>query len=166
MDFLTNNSMNFSNFVNIRVFGDDPTTAEKDGFFDGEMILFKNLTGFQNLEGLNPAFDPQLPQSNGLFTENGLSAITGFEAVTGIGNEGFVATINIYPNPSNGVINITGLETGAKVSVSDIHGQLVLIESSTSGLVRTIDLTRFNPGDYFIKIEQNGETIFRKVVMR
>jgi hypothetical protein len=80
-----------SKFISITVFGDDPTTAEKDGFFEGELIFFKSLTD------LNPIFNPTLPQSNSLFTENGLSAITGFETVTGIGNEGLESAISIDP---------------------------------------------------------------------
>ncbi|NCA86881.1 MAG: T9SS type A sorting domain-containing protein, partial [Clostridia bacterium] len=155
-----------SETISLTVFGDDPTTAGKDGFFEGEIIFFKTLTGFKTLSGLTPTYDNSLPQFDGLFTENGLSAIKGFESSTGVEFNDFSSLVNIFPNPSDGAVNITGLQSGAKISVTDVHGQRVLIESCLSDDLKTIDLTSFNPGIYFIKIQQNGETIFRKVVLK
>ncbi len=155
-----------SEFISLTVFGDDPTTAEKDGFFEGEMIFFKNLSGLTNLTGLEPTFDPSLPQSDGLFNENGLSAITNFDAVTGIGNEGFGIAISVYPNPTSGLLNIAGLKAGDKITIRDVQGQQVLVETNRSDQLKTIDLTGLTPGVYFIKIQHNGESIFRKIVLR
>ncbi len=159
-----------SEFVSLTVFGDDPTTAEKDGFFEGEMIVFKNLTGFDparaGLSGLNPTFDPQLPSADCLFTENGLSVITGFESATGDGSADFGRLVNIFPNPSDGVVNITGLQSGAKITVTDVQGQIVRAAETATAVQTTVDLTGHNAGVYFIKIEQNGQNIFRKIVLR
>jgi hypothetical protein len=137
------------------------------------MILFKNLAGLlpeaslvKNLSGLNPTFDTKLPSANGLFTENGLSVITGFESATGIGYEGFGTTINVYPNPTDGLLNITGLETNAEMTLTDLKGRLVLKQQNHSSQLMTIDLNDHQPGVYFIKVEHNGEIIYRKLVLR
>jgi hypothetical protein len=99
----------------LTVFGDDPTTAEKDGFFDGEMMLFGTLSV---RTGLTPILDQNLPQSDGFFTENGLSAITGFKEATGISESDFNISVNIYPNPAKGKVTIAGLIAGAEISLS------------------------------------------------
>jgi len=155
-----------SEFISLTVFGDDPTTAEKDGFFEGEMMLFKNLSGFPNLTGLEPTFNQSLPQSDGLFTENGLSAITGFETVTSTGNECFGTAISIYPNPTSGLINIIGLDADTKITITDAKGQVVMQVDSQSDRLQSLDLGGNKPGVYFIKIQHNGESIFRKIVLR
>ncbi|MBE0639911.1 MAG: choice-of-anchor D domain-containing protein [Bacteroidales bacterium] len=156
--------------ISLTVFGDDPITAEKDGFFEGEMIFFKNLSGLNpahaGLTGLNPTFDQTLPQSDGHFTENGLSAITGFESSNGVEFAEFVCLINIFPNPSDGVVNITGLQSGAKIIVTDVRGQVVLITETLTAGQTSLDLTDFNAGVYFTKIEINGQRIFRKIVLK
>ncbi len=119
-----------------------------------------------NLTGLNPNFNPQLPSADGLFTENGLSVITGFEMATGIDSEGLGTTISIYPNPTNGLINVTGLVENAQITVTDAKGQLVLRQENHLAHLMSIDLTGHKPGIYFIKIEQNGEIAFRKIVLK
>ncbi len=152
--------------IAITAWGDDPATEVKDGFFEGEMIFFKILTGMANLTGLEPTYDPSLPQSDGLFTENGLSAITGFEAASGIGIEGFGAIISIYPNPTDGLLYIAGLDAGSEITIRDAVGQLVLQESGLSKHIVSLDLSNLNPGVYFINIKQNSESATRKVVLR
>jgi len=138
----------------------------KGWIFEGEMILFQNLSGLKDLTGLNPTFDPQLPSADGLFTENGLSAITGFEAATGIGYDVFGSSISIYPNPTNGVVNITGLGSETKITVTDVRGQVVFsTEPLNSGLF-SFDLSGSNPGVYFVNIQHSKQSIFRKIILR
>ena len=151
------------------VFGDDPTTEEKDGFVEGEMMFFQTLStlsGLATLTGLNATFDLSLPQSDGIFTENGLSAIKEFESATGIGFHDLSRLVNIFPNPSDGVVNITGLKSGAKITVTDVQGQIVRDVETVTAVQTSLDLTGHNAGVYFIKIEQNGQNIFRKIVLR
>jgi len=153
----------------ITIFGDDPTTGEKDGFFEGDMMFFHTLSmlsGLPTLTGLNATFDISLPQSDGHFTENGLSAIKEFKSATGIGFHDLGRLINIFPNPSDGVVNITGLQSGAKITVTDVQGQVVQVVETVTAVQTSLDLTGHNAGVYFIKIEQNGQNIFRKIVLR
>jgi hypothetical protein len=150
----------------ITIFGDDPTTGEKDGFFEGEMMFFQTLSGLPTQTGLNATFDIGLPQSDGHFTENGLSAIKELKSSTGIGFHDLGRLVNIFPNPSDGVVNITGLQSGAKITATDVQGQIVRVVETVTAVQTSVDLTGHNAGVYFIKIEQNGQNIFRKIVLR
>jgi len=153
----------------ITIFGDDPTTAEKDGFYEGEMMFFQTistLSGLPTLTGLNAIFDIGLPESNGAFVENGLSAIKEFKSATGVGFHDLGRLVNIFPNPSDGVVNISGLQSGAKITVTDVQGQVVRVVETATAVQISVDLTGHNAGVYFIKISQNGTNIFRKIVLR
>jgi len=58
------------------------------------------------LTGLDPTFDTSLPQSDGTFTENGLSAIKSLKT-TGIEDFGISQiNVSVFPNPSTTVFNI------------------------------------------------------------
>jgi len=149
----------------ITIFGDDPTTEEKDGFFEGEMVFFKNLSGFENLEGLEPTFDQNLPQSDDLFSENGLSAITSFKASTGILGNNSLSSVKVFPNPSYGLVNISGIIPGTSLTITDLQGK-VLMEKIADSDNTEFDLTGYQPGVYFVKISQNGKSIFRKIVLK
>jgi hypothetical protein len=149
----------------LTIFGDDPTTVEKDGFFEGEMVSFKNLTGFENLVGLEPTFYQNLPQSDGLFTENGLSAITSFKASTGILGNNSLSSVQVFPNPSDGLVNISGIIPGTSLTITDLQGKVLMEKIADSENIE-FDLTGYQPGVYFIKISQNGTNIFRKIVLK
>jgi hypothetical protein len=129
----------------------------------------KNLSGSDKTlsvrTGLIPTFDPLLPNADGHFTENGLSAITDFKEATGIFESSFSKTVNIYPNPTTGKVNISGLIAGAEISIRDLHGQTVANFKDQSEQV-DYDLSTLPPGVYLVKIEANGQSIFRKLVVQ
>jgi hypothetical protein len=152
--------------ISLTVFGDDPTTAEKDGFFEGEMIFFKNLSGLQDLTGLEPMFDPQLPSADGLFTVNGLSAIRGFEATAGIALQVFSPSVQLFPNPTSGIVNISGISEGADVVVTDLRGQVVFGDEQFSTETAGIDLSHLPAGVYLVKITQRETPAFRKLILQ
>ena len=86
----------------ITAFGDDPMTAEKDGFEQDEAMFFKLFSPEDESEiALQVEFNTSLPQNN-TFTENGLSAISSIKAgATGIENLGQVQQLQIHPNPAH-----------------------------------------------------------------
>jgi len=156
-----------SETVGLTVFGDDPMTAEKDGFFEGEMLFFQTLSGLKTLTGLEPTFDTSLPQSDGLFAENGLSAIKILKT-TGIEDFG-VSQINVsvFPNPSTAVFNIrlSEISQDAKWEVVSVQGAKILTGEIQQNLF-TIDLSTQPKGIYYLKIEQEGLQVVRKLVLQ
>ena len=73
------------------------------------------------------------------------------------------ANINVYPNPTNGLLNIEGQGT-MHISVSNLLGQT--LQETTANGNTTLDMGRLEAGMYLIRIEtENGVTI-QKVNLR
>ena len=71
--------------------------------------------------------------------------------------------IDVYPNPTNGLLNIEGQST-MHITVSDLLGQKLQEVTAESSIV--LDLSRFESGMYLVRIEtENGVTI-QKVSLR
>lgn len=62
--------------------------------------------------------------------------------------------IIVYPNPGNGIFTIQGVEN-SKIEVSNIKGQLIFRDSGFEN-VRSIDLSGFENGIYFLRILSDG----------
>ena len=71
--------------------------------------------------------------------------------------------IQVYPNPTNGLLNVTG--SGAMhITVSNLLGQK-LMETSTEGNA-TLDLGQFGQGMYLVRIENANGVTMQKVNVR
>ena len=70
--------------------------------------------------------------------------------------------VKIYPNPSNGIFNIEGVN-GKTISVRNLLGQKVLNQIVIS--VNSLDLSRLDKGVYFIEIDFDGYTHSERVVI-
>jgi hypothetical protein len=82
--------------------------------------------------------------------------------------ETFITTMNVYPNPTNGVVYLQSAVTGkAKIEVTDIEGRIVL-ESSDVSLGSSpymIELDKKISGMYFIKVSnETAERNFKVIV--
>ncbi len=162
-----------SETVGLTIFGDDPMTAEKDGFEEGEMMFFKvfnpnqTQSGLKTLTGLYPIFDTSLPQADSTFTENGLSAIKSLKT-TGIKDFGeSPISVSVFPNPSTSVFNIRLSEVSqdAKWEVVSVHGAAILSGEIQQNLF-TIDFSNYPKGIYYLKIKQDGLQLVRKLVLQ
>ena len=71
--------------------------------------------------------------------------------------------INVYPNPTNGKINISGNNI-TNVEITDITGQIILKRLVNSNPL-TIDLGKNSEGIYFIKIYNNDGYTIKKIVL-
>ena len=77
-------------------------------------------------------------------------------------NENPDITTGIYPNPAVDYIVITG-KGGKTITISDLPGN-ELITLTTANDSQTIDLSKFEKGIYFVKVEQaSGTSVFRLV---
>jgi Secretion system C-terminal sorting domain len=68
------------------------------------------------------------------------------------------AQITVYPNPSAGLFNFTGLENESTIEIFDIMGQLTFV-SLTTGTYQTINLKNYSKGIYFYRIMKNMKVV-------
>ncbi len=68
--------------------------------------------------------------------------------------------ISIFPNPTNGIINVETQEQIEKITVLDITGKLILETTNTE-----IDLSKQKTGTYFLKIETGNGIFTKKIVI-
>ena len=68
-----------------------------------------------------------------------------------------------YPNPSNGVVNITSQTTISAFKVYNIQGQL-LHSTDVDSTDAKVDLSKFSNGTYFFKVDFEGKEVNFKIV--
>ena len=85
------------------------------------------------------------------------------ESIIGV-DEQATASFSVYPNPSNGVLNIVneGADKIASIEVLNLAGQLVY---STSKLTSTVDVSFLSEGVYFVKIQTESGAIATERVL-
>jgi len=83
-----------------------------------------------------------------------------FGMATGIDAEPTIA-VKIYPNPTNGRVNINGVEN-AKVKVYKTSGAVVY--SNDKFTTGTVDLSNFNEGIYCMSIMIDNKTVLNKKI--
>lgn len=87
----------------------------------------------------------------------------------GIENYG-LAGISIFPNPSEGEINIdfstVNLPISTEILIYDMHGKTIMTNKKTSATIQRIDTSNLAKGMYILKIKaKNGEAISKKLVI-
>jgi hypothetical protein len=81
--------------------------------------------------------------------------------VAGI-DESNLSTLNIYPNPTNGLISISGISGNYSLVVFDNTGKELKRIKKTS----TVDLSEFSSGHYLLKvIDENGNSVVKNIVI-
>ena len=73
------------------------------------------------------------------------------------------ANVNLYPNPTNGLLNIEGQGT-MLISISNLLGQ-TLQETAAEGNI-VLDMSRFESGMYLIRIESADGVTVQKINVR
>ncbi len=71
--------------------------------------------------------------------------------------------IQIYPNPTTGIINITTTASAATIEVYNVMGQNILNKVLTNG-TNTFDISSLSNGVYSIQIMQNNTLSIGKIV--
>lgn len=146
--------------VALIVYADDPTTQSIDGMSEGQPLHFRAFRDGDAYD-LEPVYNTNMPNYDGVFAVNGLSQIKGFK-VGSVGiNENDQTSISVYPNPSSGIFNIDvkGLDARLNIVVLNSQGQEIM--TSNLGSTSQIDLTAHPKGVYFVKIM--GEDVIKTV---
>ena len=79
-------------------------------------------------------------------------------------NEGELAEITVYPNPTNGMLHINGVPQDAIAEVYNSTGERVMISRVDTG--SEINLTQYSKGTYFIRIRHQGASIYRSRIIK
>ncbi len=142
--------------------GDDATSAEIDGFETGEIIsykLYRPSTG--EVFELQVSYKPDMNSSN--FQNNGLSEITQVKmTATNISNPE-ASHPGIYPNPTHGVFNISGINKTAGIRIMNAFGEEIFNNEMT--LPAKLDLTGRPNGVYLIRIEYENNVFIEKLIL-
>jgi hypothetical protein len=88
-------------------------------------------------------------------------------SITAIDELSNATLISVFPNPSNGLINITLAEkaTDTKLEVLNSCGQVLLSKEINNSTQTSLDLSNHSKGIYFIKVQNGNGVVVRKVVI-
>jgi hypothetical protein len=143
----------------------DLTTSEKDGFNENEILSFKMFSIASNsIKQIDLVFDENF-SDGGFFEINGVSVVKGIL----IDNEetltSFFSSMEVYPNPSKGIVTISGLPANQMLDLEVLDTKGRLIFKTTIGNATTIDLSDKPGGVYFLKFKSEKEILLRKLVI-
>ena len=90
-----------------------------------------------------------------------------FTSTASIKNEIGVSNAKVYPNPSNGQINVKDAPAGSEIEVTDMVGKVVF-KTKLSGTNQSFDLSKNPDGVYFytIRSADGQSTITKRLVIR
>ena len=72
--------------------------------------------------------------------------------------------VSLYPNPAQTNFGIQGLETSHAIRVYDINGRLILEEERADN--RPIDMGRYEPGIYLVRIENEDRSVTKRLIKK
>ena len=80
--------------------------------------------------------------------------------------EGTVATMTVYPNPASerAIIAVSGVESGAKIVVSDMQGRIILSDNMTSETYE-LSVANMTSGVYYIRVIGTTSTYTQKLIV-
>jgi len=156
---------NISEKQSIYAFADDLLTNEADGFTDGQPLIFKLFRPLSGEEfNLEVAYSPEMPNNDGLFATEGISAISSIIAnIAGL-NENFAKGLYIYPNPTNDKVTIGGITGIEQILVMSSEGAVVMRFNPKSDGNQVLDLSNLPAGFYQVQIRTSKGVVTRKVV--
>ncbi|MBE0637428.1 MAG: T9SS type A sorting domain-containing protein [Bacteroidales bacterium] len=152
-------------------FGNEEISSEKEGFDYGEMFQFKvyrQSTGEELLMEVD--FNPALPNMAN-FSPHGLSAAKSLKLQALGVSELADNQINIYPNPTTGIFNLS-MSVGpekTQIQLLDARGQAIKIyefDKKPNGHWQSFDLSHLPKGVYFLKIANSEFMSFKKLVLQ
>ena len=74
-------------------------------------------------------------------------------------------SIEIFPNPTSGQINIKSIDEIIKVSISDLTGKIIKTSfPSKQGLLK-LDLSKMSNGHYHIEVKTKNTVVFKSILL-
>ena len=80
--------------------------------------------------------------------------------------EGAVATMTVYPNPASerAIVAVSGVESGAKIVVSDMQGRIILSDNMTSETYE-LSVANMTSGVYYIRVIDGASIHTQKLIV-
>ncbi len=100
-------------------------------------------------------------QINVRFDDIMISKVSGASAIK---NNSLNDLVSLYPNPTNGTLNINNLEANSTIEIFNVIGEKVLFSNLLKGN-NTVDLSNLSNGSYFVKLNSNNQIITKKVIL-
>lgn len=72
--------------------------------------------------------------------------------------------VSMYPNPSNGMVTIAGIEGMSRIRIQNANGQLVYNGTYFQG--ETLSTEGWAAGIYFVEVVNNGTTYMKKLMVK
>ncbi len=173
VDFATkfDASISYNTMVNY------PSSTEAFAYFNpnDKTLRFTsaNLSGY---DANQPVAYIRFETTNGVIEADQLNSLEGYlngdqvavevlDRTTGIHSQSANSAVNVYPNPTSGILNITSA-TDAKVELTDISGKEVLLQTTVSASKnQQINVSNLNNGVYILKVSSNDSVVIKKVVL-
>lgn len=101
-----------------------------------------------------------------------LTSVTAVSNQLGIDSNTFKNSFAVYPNPSNGIINIDAKDNSLgnlNVSVYNLLGQQIVtrnLDANSSGNYSVDATSQLTPGTYIVKIKSNSGSYNSKIVVK
>lgn len=149
----------------IAAFGDDELTAEVDGLMAGERMIFKVYRPSNGyIYELDVTYSQAMPNHDGLYQLHGMSMIVEMKVGSTNISDPTLSTISIYPNPTSGLLNISGYHGVLDVVISNTQGQVIL--RSVIKDQATLDLSTLPKGVYMIRLTGTTGSRTEKLVIK
>jgi parallel beta-helix repeat protein len=145
-------------FSNLYKVGNKPIIKVWDNSENKEYVL-KDYT-FSNPYG-DAWIEDVFPEEDGEYSLMNFST-------TGISDENMINNISIYPNPSNGIFNISlvGIEGDIQIKVLDLRGKEYSNFESIVSASTQLDLSDLPAGVYFISFSGKDFSQVKKIVIQ
>ncbi len=150
----------------ISAFADDPYTYEKDGFEVNDPMKLKLFRpASSEVFSIEVIWDAQ--QANSSFFENeGISVISSFK-VSNVGiNEALSSSINIHPNPSSGMVEISGIEKFNHIGIFNSGGEMIRTYNNNNDNILKLNLNDLPPGIYQVKFTGVESSVIKKLIRK
>jgi hypothetical protein len=136
--------------------------------FNGNVLMFPSVNSVQiqwGITGTGYVIEYSRNQYGCLSDTSELRISIG---TLGIVETGEIQDINIYPNPSEGLLKIEASEeifANTTLEISDTYGKLVYIKILYNTRYQEIDLSRLPKGMYYLRIHTNNKIYHKKVLI-
>jgi len=167
---------NFTTTVSLFWNGDNWEEDSKDDFtfnydYTFDQILLP-LFGEYDFETKNMLTSQKNYDWSGDWQEKGEAILHYSEKDVNSIDELSSSEIQVYPNPSTGLINVSIVGFGQEytISIIDISGKTIemseITNASSEKALNTFDLTRYSKGMYFVKINNSNKNTFQKIIIQ